>query len=434
MGKPTLKRELGLFQATAIGVGLILGAGIYVLLGEASGYAGNTVWLAFLISAAVALFTGFSYAELSSMFPKNAAEYTYTNHAFGKMLAFFIGYFVILSAIISSATVATGFASYFSALFELESLMIIAIAVIVIFSIINFLSIKGSSWTNIVFTALEIIGLFIIIALGVTKFGSVSYVEMPSGMTGVFKGAALVFFAFLGFESVVKLSEECKNPRKTIPRALLLSILITTILYILVAIAVVSILDWQLLASSKAPLADAAASILGGNAFVALSVIALFSTANTVLISLLAGSRALYGIGGNYKLLKPFTSVHKKFRTPHLAILAVMIFSILFTLIEDIGLIAELTNFTLFITFAVINMAVVLLRFKMPKEKRVFKISLNIGKIPIIPVIGFFSCLFLLAQLTTFIILGGLALALTGVVIYGIVMFFEYRGRDLNQR
>jgi APA family basic amino acid/polyamine antiporter len=279
---------------------------------------------------------------------------------------------------------------------------------------------------------MEVLGLFIIIALGFLKFGSVSYVEMPYGIDGVFKASALVFFAFLGFESVVKLSEECKDPRKNIPRALLLSIAITTVLYIIVAISAVSILDWQALSSSKAPLADAAATILGSNAFVGLSIIALFSTANTVLISLIAASRALYGIGENYRLLSPFTAIHKKFRTPHVAIWSVMIIAILFALIEDIGIIAELTNFTLFITFAFVNAAVIVLRFKMPKEKREFRVPFTIAKVPVMAVIGLLSCFFLLAQLESFIILGGLALALTGVLIYGVVMFLENRG--LSQR
>ena len=145
MEKVTLKRELGLFHATTCGVGLILGAGIYVLIGEASGLAGNSVWLAFFLSAVVSLLTGLSYAELSSMYPTDAAEYTYTEKSFGKALAFFIGYFVILSAIISSATVATGFAGYFSELFKLNHMVLISILVSVGFSIINYRSIKESS-------------------------------------------------------------------------------------------------------------------------------------------------------------------------------------------------------------------------------------------------------------------------------------------------
>ncbi|MFC1656185.1 APC family permease [Patescibacteria group bacterium] len=428
MNSPTLKRDLGLFHATAVGVGIILGAGIYVLLGAAAGIAGNSVWVSFFLAALVALLTGLSYAELSSIYPTDAAEYDYTEKAFKKKgLAFFVAYQVILSAIISSATVAMGFAGYFSALFGMNHMIIISILVIVVFSIINFRSIKGSALTNVVCAALEVIGLFVIIFLAIPHIGSVSYTEMPQGFDGVLKASALVFFAFLGFESIVKLSEEVKDPTKNIPRALLLSLLITTVLYILVAIAAVSILDWEALGASKAPLADVAATVLGNNAFIVLSVIALFSTANTVLISLIAGSRALYGIGSGYRLLKPFTKVHPKTRTPHYAIFAVMIFAILFSLIEDIGFIAELTNFTLFVTFAIINLAVIVLRYNAPNEKRPFKIPLNIGKFPILALLGILSCLFFITQLTTTIILGGVALSVVGFVIYGVLRLGEKR-------
>jgi APA family basic amino acid/polyamine antiporter len=428
MPKTKLKRELGLFHATTIGVGLILGAGIYVLIGEAAQSAGNATWLAFFISAVVSLLTGLSYAELSSIYPVDAAEYTYTEKSFGRGLAFFIGYLVIFSAIISSATVAVGFAGYFTSLFELENLVMIAIIVIIAFSILNYRSIKESAWANIFFTAMEVIGLIIILVLGINKIGNVDYLKMPFEFDGVLKSAALVFFAFIGFESVAKLSEECKNPRKTIPKALLLSIMITTVIYVLVAIAAVSIVDWQTLAQSKAPLATVAASVLGNKAFVALSVIALFSTANTVLISLIAGSRALYGVSKNYRLLKPFSKVHKKRRTPHIAIFAVMAASILFCFIEDIGLIAELTNFTLFLTFAIINLALIASRYKYPDIKRPFKVPVNIKKFAVVPFFGFLTCIALTAQLNMWIILGGSALAAAGIILYLIVIYFEKGG------
>ncbi len=245
MNLPSLKRDLGLFHAVAAGVGIILGAGIYVLLGAATGIAGNSVWMSFFFAAFVSLLTGLSYAELSSVYPTDAAEYDYTKKAFkNRGLAFFVAYQVILSAMISAATVAIGFAGYFSALFDLNHTIIVAIIVIVVFSIINFRSIKGSALTNVICAALEILGLFVIIFLAIPHVGSVSYTEMPQGFGGVLKASSLVFFAFLGFESIVKLSEEVKDPTKNIPRALLLSLLITTILYILVAIAAVSILDW----------------------------------------------------------------------------------------------------------------------------------------------------------------------------------------------
>jgi APA family basic amino acid/polyamine antiporter len=420
--KLTLKRDLGLFQAVAVGVGIILGAGIYVLLGAASGIAGNAVWLSFLFAALIALLTGLSYAELSSMFPTDAAEYDYTKKAFkSQRLAFFIAYQVILSAIISGAAVAIGFAGYFKELFNLNHTVIIAILVIIFFSFINYKSIKSSAWTNVICTALEVSGLLLIIILAIPKLGNVSYIEMPFGFKGILKASALVFFAFLGFESIVKLSEEVKNPEKNIPRALLLSILITTLLYVLVAIAAVSIIDWQILAKSTAPLADVAANILGQNAFVLLSVIALFSTANTVLISLIAASRELYGISSNYNLLKVFSKVHQTKRTPYLAIFAVMILSILFVLIKDIQFIAELTNFTLFLTFAVINLSVIILRYKSIGIRRPFKIPFNIGKFPILAFLGLFSCIFFISHLSLTIIIGGVFLSILGLIFYEVL-------------
>lgn len=425
MYRTRLKRDLGLFQVTAIGVGLILGAGIYVLIGEATATAGNAVWLSFLLASFVALFTGLSYAELSSMYPVAEAEYTYTEKVFGRGLAFFIGYMVILSAIISAATVGIGFAGYFDSLFEVNNLTFTATILILISSIFNYRSIKEAAWANVFLTFMGILGLIIIIVLGIGYVGEVNYMEMPYQFDGVLKATALVFFSFVGFESIAKLPEECRDPRKTIPRALLLSIAIVTILYILVALAAVSVLDWDLLAASQAPLATIAASVLGDKAFVFLSVIALCSTANTVLISLIAGSRALYGVSKTYSPLRVFSKVHKKRRTPHIAIFAVMFFAIMFCFIEEIALIAELTIFTLFLTFAIINLALVASRYKYPQIERPFRAPLNIGKFAIAPLLGFLSCLILTAQLEFPIVIGGTLLAITGLFIYWIIVRIE---------
>ena len=140
-----LKRELGLFEATLCGVGIILGAGIYALVGKAAGLAGNAVWLSFLIASVIAMFTGLSYAELSSLFPKAGAEYVYTSEAFGKRSAFIIGWLIILSGIIAGATVAIGFAGYFSALFN-TPLIPVALGLILAISFIIFYGVKESVW------------------------------------------------------------------------------------------------------------------------------------------------------------------------------------------------------------------------------------------------------------------------------------------------
>jgi basic amino acid/polyamine antiporter, APA family len=380
--QPKLKRELGIFQATFAGLGIILGAGIYALLGEAAAIAGNSLWISFLIAAFVAAFTGLSYAELSSMYPKDSGEAEYGEKAFGKRVGFLLAWLIIFEGIVSAAAVALGFGGYFGGLIaSYVSLPIVmgAILCIVLFSFVNFWGIKESSEFNIISTLIEGGGLILIIVLGLSYFGKVDYMEMAHGFGGTVSAAALIFFAFIGFEAIVKLSEETKNAEKIIPRALIYSIVISTILYVLVALASVSILGWQVLGASKAPLADVAAAVMGSNAFILLAVIALFSTANTVLMILVTTARMMYGIGQKFKKISWMSVIHNKRRTPYLAVAFTMILSIAFALIGDIKLVAEVTNFAIFATFIIINGALLSIRYKYPKKKRPFKIPLNIG-------------------------------------------------------
>ena len=414
----SLRKDLGLLQATACGVGIIVGAGIYVLLGSATNLAGNSVWLSFFIAALLAIFTGLSYAELSSMFPQDASEYLYVEEAFNKRLAFIIGYAVILGGVISAAAVALGFAGYLSALIPYSNLIIIGILITLLFSFINFYGIKESSWLNVVLTTLEVGGLIFIILISIKSFGSVNYLEMPHGFTGIFNAAALIFFAFLGFESVVKLSEETKNAKRVIPLALILSIIITTILYILVAISAVSRLGWEKLATSKAPLADVAFIALGSKAFLLLGIVALFSTGNTILIILITTSRIMYGMGNQIKKLKFLTKIHKKRRTPYVAIFLTMVFSILFILLgKKIDIVAGITNFSVFFTFIFINATLIWLRYKKPRLKRRFKVPLNIGKFPVLALLGVAACVFMIYFLEINIIIVGAILILVGFLL-----------------
>jgi len=284
-----LRKELGLLEVTFYGVGIILGAGIYALIGEASALAGNSLWISFLIGAIVSTFTGLSYAELSSTFPKAGAEYVYVRRIFGsRFSAFLLGWLIIFTGVVAASTVALGFAGYFQELFG-TPIIVTAILLIIIFSLVNFIGIKESARINVVFSVVEIVGvLFVVItALCFGRFGSVDYLEMPKGVTGTLSAAALIFFAYIGFEDLANISEEVKDPKRNVPRALLASIIITTIIYVLVGIAVVSLVRWEDLATSQAQLAFAVSSILGDQASWIISIIALFSTSNTVLVGLI---------------------------------------------------------------------------------------------------------------------------------------------------
>jgi basic amino acid/polyamine antiporter, APA family len=380
--QPKLKRELGLMEATFAGLGIILGAGIYALIGQAAGIAGNSLWLSFFISALVATFTGLSYAELSSMYPKDSGEAEYGEKAFNKRVGFLLAWLIIFEGVVSAAAVALGFGGYLASLisqYVALPIVIGAIICIMAFSFLNFWGIKESSGFNIISTLIEGGGLILIVILGLSYFGKVDYLEMAHGWGGTVSAAALIFFAFIGFEAIVKLSEETKHAAKIIPKALIYSIAISTVLYVLVAIASVSILGWQTLAASSAPLADVAAAVMGSKAFLLLAVIALFSTANTVLMILVTTARMLYGIGQKFPKIKFMSIIHNKRRTPWIAVVFCMILAIAFALIGDIKIVAEVTNFAIFSTFIIINAALLSLRRKYPKQKRPFKVPLSIG-------------------------------------------------------
>jgi APA family basic amino acid/polyamine antiporter len=414
--KVELKRALGLWEVTLSGVGIILGAGIYALIGEAAGLAGNAVWIAFALSALVALLTGLSYAELSSMFPKASAEYEYTSQAFGRRLAFVIGWLIIFSGVIGAATVALGFAGYLNALFG-ASRIPSALILVVILSGIIFIGIKQSAWIAIIFTLIEALGLIIIIILGIPYLGSVDYLEMPFGMRGIFQASALIFFAFIGFEEMVKLSEETRNPEKTIPRGLILAIGSSIILYVLVAISAVSVLGWQDLGRSAAPFADIANVAFGRSASNVLSVMALFATTNTVLLMLLAASRIIYGMADSSSLPDVLGRVHSVTRTPWIAILVSMVLCMGFVLLEDIALVANINNFTVFVTFITINLALIFLRYRKPEISRPFKVPLAAGPLPLLPLLGIILNAFMLIQLTPEVIAIGVGLTLLGILV-----------------
>ena len=415
-----LKRHMGLFQLTMYGVGLILGAGIYVLIGEAAGFAGDAVWIAMILGSIVALFAGFSYAELSSVFPKAAAEYVFIKNAFkNNFFAFLIGWLTAVTSIITAATVALGFGGYFAEFVDLP-IIISAMGLLVILSIVNFIGIRESAWTNTIFTIIEASGLILIIVIGFT-FSSpepVNYTESPSGFTGIVLAFVLIFFAFIGFEDMANIAEEVKKPKKTLPRAIILSVIIAGILYILVSLAVVRVVNWEELSNSAAPIALVAQRGLGSEAHILLSAIALFAITNTVLITLVAGSRIFYGMAREKVFPSILEKIHFKTKTPWIAVIVIMITSIAFTFVGDIVIVANITVFAIVITFAAINLAVIVLRYTEPDIERKFKVPINIGKFPILPLFGLIISVYMAFQFEIEVVLVGVGIIGVGVVFY----------------
>jgi len=415
-----LKRGMGLFHLTMYGVGLILGAGIYVLIGEAAGLAGDAVWIAFVLGAIVALFAGLSYAELSSIFPKAAAEYTFVKNAFkNNFFAFIIGWLTVITSMITAATVALGFGGYFSEFLNIP-IVISAIVLIGILSIVNFVGIKESSWTNTVFTIIETAGLILVIIIGFTisEPQPVNYFESPTGFTGIIIAFVLIFFAFIGFEDMANVAEEVQNPKKVIPRAIILAVMISGIIYVLVSLAVVRVINWQELSLSSAPLADVVKRGLGTHGHTIFSGIALFAITNTVLITLIAGARMMYGMAREKSLPNILAKVHFKTKTPWVSIIVIMLVAIGFSFIGDIVIVANITVFAVVITFAVINLVVIVLRFTQPDIERKFKVPINVGRFPVLPMFGLVISVYMAIQFEMDVILVGLGIIAIGILFY----------------
>lgn len=391
-----LKRTLGVGQCIFFGVGSILGAGIYTIIGKVAGWAGNLLWLSFLVASVTALLTAFSYAELSAAFPKAGGEYEYAKKAFGKKTGVVLGSIISANGIISGATVAVGFAGYFAQLLPVSTL-IASFGIILIIFIVNASGIKQSSVINIIFTIIEAGGLFLVMYVAFPSIGKVNYLELPEkGTMGFMTAAALAFYAYIGFEDVVKLAEETQEPEKNIPRALFTSCIIVMIMYSLITICAVSVIPPGQLQASKSPLAEIVNTRFGSTGVIIISVIALFSTSNTLLSNMIGSSRVLLNIAQETKSLRRFAYVSPKRKSPIAALVLILIVMCCFALIGKIEVIALIANLFIFTTFVLVNLAVIILRQRDKDLNRPFRIPGNINNIPVLSVIGIVMTLVLL--------------------------------------
>lgn len=393
-----LKRSLGFWLLSFYGIGMILGAGIYSVIGKAAAQSQYSLWISFIFAAVAAALTALSYAELATMYPSAGAEYTYLKRAFPKLnwLANATGLMVAFSGAATVATVALAFAGYVNSFTE-ASLYFAALSLILVFSLINIAGIQESSWVNVLFTIIEVSGLLLFIYLGLNseKFGQ-ALSAVPTG--GTLTSAALIIFAFFGFENIVTLGEESKEPQKTIPRAILFSLILCTIIYILVSLAALALMEPNELAQSGAVMTDAAKKSSPSIAKV-LGAIALFSTANTALISLVSTSRVLYGMAKEKSLPRVMAKVSIKRKTPWVAAIVAGVTAAILIPLGKIEVVASVSSFTTMTCFLLVNIALIYLRFTSNIERR-FKVPLNIGKFPVLAVLAICVCILFLFQFT----------------------------------
>lgn len=394
-----LKRHLSLFSLCVFGIGIIVGAGIYSVIGVAYGHAEESLWLSFLISGLAAVLTGISYCELATMYPLAGAEYIYLRRAFPRnyFLSFIVGMLLLMGGAATASSVAVAFEGYVQ-FFVATPKMMAAAALLVICTTINLIGIHSSNRANIVFTFVELIGIMIVIYFGVHVDHPVSVPSFHISH-GTMIAVSLIFFVYLGFEDIANLSEEVRDPEKNIPRAILICLLITALLYLLVSLAVIRLIDSKTLAQSAFPLAE----VLKRTSVVAsdlLSGIALFSTANTVLVTMLVGSRMLYSIARSGDLPAFLGRTKGKQHTPVAAVLVGFALSSIFLFFKNLELLVSVSSLATLMAFFAVNFCVIRLRAIEPLSARPFRVPLAVGNVPLPSLAGLLLTFIMICNFT----------------------------------
>ena len=395
-----LRRSLSLPLVVLYGLGVTIGAGIYVLIGATAGKAGIYAPLSFVLAAFVMIFSAASMAELSARFPVSAGEAAYIRNGLrSPLLALGTGLLVVLSGLISAATVSIGSAGYIQSLIHIPSPVIIAL-VIVSMGLIALWGITESVIFAAIFTFIEVAGLLAIVVAALWNEPEIIH-EIPTVIPsftnfeafGAISAAGLLaFFAFIGFEDIVNLAEETKNPKKTIPWAIFLTLISATLIYVAVVTIAVLTVPIDELSSSNAPVGLLFERITGASPFV-ITLIAIVATLNGVIIQMIMASRVLYGLGKQGSLPAIFSKISAKTQTPVFSTLFVVAIILVFALIFPIESLAEMTSRVALTVFTLINLSLVRIKWCGEKaEEGIFHVGIWV------PVLGFITCIGFLAS------------------------------------
>jgi len=387
-----LKRRLGLPLLVLYGTGITIGAGIYVLIGAVAGHAGVYAPWSFLLAAAVMGFTVASYIELSTRYPVSAGEAAYVRAAFqSRLLSTLTGLLTVVIAIVSSAAVALGSAGYIQQFVDLPRSLIVIILVVGLGAVAAW-GILESVIIASVLTLIEAGGLIAIIVVAVHTDVPIvaALVTTPpveiGALSGIGFGSLLAFFAFIGFEDLANVVEEAKEPRRDIPRAMVLTLLISTILYVVVAAVAVSAVSIERLALSPAPLSLVFREIAGVSP-ATISAIAIVATLNTILAQMTMAARVLYGVARDGDLPKILARVSPRTGTPLVATVLIVVSIIPLALVVSFAWLAESTSLATLGVFALVNLALLRLRFRQVKSDAPHV------KVPIwVPTVGLATC------------------------------------------
>ena len=387
-----LKKTLGAIDLVALGIGAIIGTGIFVITGVAAAEkAGPALILSFILAALACGFAAISYAEFASIFPIAGSTYSYSYVALGEFIAWIIGWDLILEYVFALPAIALGWSGYFTNLLASVGINIPAwaansawqapggainlpaIGILLLIAVVNYIGVKESATVNNIGVAFKVSVVIFFILVAVWKVQPTNWVPFfPYGWAGVFHGAAIIFFAYIGFDAVSTAAEETKNPGRDVPIGILGSLGISTLLYILTVAVLTGVVSYTQL-NDPAPVAKAL-SLIGLNWARGLVSLGAIVGITTVLLVMFYGStRIIFAMSRDGLLPATFAKVHKKFRTPTLSIYLIAIATTLVAGFFPIGVIAELVNIGTMLAFLLISIAVIVLRKTQPDLPRKFR-------------------------------------------------------------
>jgi APA family basic amino acid/polyamine antiporter len=428
MDEPHLKRDLGLVRTTMLGIGGTLSAANFVIIGEAAGMAGYAIVPIVVVCGLLSLLTMFSYAELGTAIPLAGGEYTFSKVAYGGFTSFLTGWFEWLSNMFYTALSAIGFAYVVSYLFPQINIPLTAVIVVIVFAIIN---LRGTKETA---TAETIITIIVLAILAIFVIGGWSFLQgsqaapasaSPIGILGIFAATAYLFELYLGAEAVAAAQAEVKNPGRNIPLAIVLSAIVLIALYTSVVVVAVGIVPPDVLSEQLSPIAFVAEQALGHAGAILITIGLAIAGLAATNEAILAQSRVLYAMSRDGYMPKALCKVHKRFCTPHVAVIVSTIFTVIFAATGLVNFVVYAVNLGFIIGFSIVNLSVIKLRKIAPHLKRPFKAPLY----PLTPIAGIAASIFLALFIEPSVLILGLELIIVALLVYYIRMVGQHRIR-----
>ena len=418
-GGEKFARRLGLWGAVSIGMGAMLGGGIYVISGVAAGIIGPLLILAYLVTGIFTIFTAIDYAELACSIPKQGGGYTFVHETIGGFPAFYTGWFLFIGSIVACGLYALAVAHTLAVFVPSSTEMtvgVIGIIIVAVTFLTNYISIKGV--TNVLgfLNIIQTVVLFAFVAIGLffIKPENIATIHPDTGFITFMATVSFIYISFVGFELITTASEEIKEPARNIPRAIMLTLLVSTLIYMAVAIILVGVVPYTEIATSYIPISHVFGVMLGQGAFYFGLAGMAASNYAALNATFLAAARIAYSMGRDRYFPQALERVSKKRKTPIPALILTLILVASFAAIGDVNLVAHLSDFGYLVGLSIVNFSVISLRRKGLSVPGTFKSPF----FPIVPIIGIVTCLALVPTLDLLALQLGAILSIIGVIVF----------------